>query len=272
MNDSVIVITGSTRGIGYGLADAFLAKGCRVVVTGRDPAAATRQLSVKHAGERVEGVICNVRKRDDVETLWDDAVKRFGRVDMWINNAGALTTQVPFLEQRAASVEDVVVTNLLGTVVGTHVALARMTVQGSGRIFNVEGFGAEGRMMQTGLAVYGSTKCGVHYFTKSIAKEINGGPVNIGIINPGVVVTDMVLSAFDGAPRATWEKSRKLFNVIGDPVDVTAPWLVERLLAGTKNGESISRLTLPGIFTRFLSPSRRKRDLFAALPPPQVVG
>lgn len=172
MNDSVIVITGSTRGIGYGLADAFLANGRRVVITGRNPAEATQQLSAKHSAERVESVICDVRKRDDVETLWNDAVKRFGRVDVWINNAGALTTHVPFLQQSAASVEDVVVTNLLGTVVGTHVAVTRMAAQGSGRIFNVGGFGADGRMMRTGLAVYGSTKCGVRYFNCSTSSVI----------------------------------------------------------------------------------------------------
>ena len=68
---------------------------------------------MKHSAERVEGVICDVRKRDDVETLWDNAVKRFSWIDVWIDNAGALTTLGPFVEQSVVRVEDIVITRQL---------------------------------------------------------------------------------------------------------------------------------------------------------------
>src|SRR5688572_12468419 len=85
-----IVITGSTKGIGYGLAEEFLKRGHNVIVSGRkqdslDKAVAT--LSAKHK-DHVEGCLCDVTKFEDHEKLFAFAKEKFGRVDIWINNAG----------------------------------------------------------------------------------------------------------------------------------------------------------------------------------------
>src|SRR5437868_1872544 len=89
-NNKVIVITGSTRGIGLGMAREFLQRGQQVVISGRTPdstANAVTQLSASYA-DRVVGQPCDVGDYAQVEALWDAAVARFGRVDIWINNAG----------------------------------------------------------------------------------------------------------------------------------------------------------------------------------------
>src|SRR5262245_19540984 len=83
----VIVITGSTRGIGYGLAEAFLTRGCRVMICGRSSPLVESAIERLTKSGNAAGRVCNVSDASDLQALWDDAVSRFGRVDVWINNA-----------------------------------------------------------------------------------------------------------------------------------------------------------------------------------------
>ena len=86
-----IVITGSTRGIGFGLADAFLALDCQVTISGRARASvdqATAALAARHAAGRIFGFPCDVTHIEELQALWEAACARFGAVDIWINNAG----------------------------------------------------------------------------------------------------------------------------------------------------------------------------------------
>ncbi len=86
-----IVITGSTRGIGFGLAHEFLQRGCRVMVNGRSQSAVDatmKTLADRHGADRVGGCPADMTVYDQVQTLWDQSIERFGRIDIWINNAG----------------------------------------------------------------------------------------------------------------------------------------------------------------------------------------
>ena len=89
-----IVITGSTRGIGYGLADSLLDLGCAVTVSGRTLAAvqqAIAKLASKHGPERAFGHPCDVTHLDQVQALWDAAQARFGKIDIWISYFNCIT-------------------------------------------------------------------------------------------------------------------------------------------------------------------------------------
>ncbi|NLG98672.1 MAG: SDR family oxidoreductase [Chloroflexi bacterium] len=149
-----IVITGSTRGIGYGLADAFLMHGERVVISGRKQETvdqALRQLSQKHGPERAAGFACDVTDYAQVQALWDSAAARFGTIDIWINNAGQSNILTPFWELDPAQMRDVVQTNILGMMYGSKVALRGMLQQGFGSLYNMEGFGSRsGRKLPAG--------------------------------------------------------------------------------------------------------------------------
>jgi NAD(P)-dependent dehydrogenase (short-subunit alcohol dehydrogenase family) len=165
----------------------------------------------------------------------------------------------------------VVQTNLLGCVLGTRIALGGMKAQGSGgQIFNLEGFGSNPRIKRTGMAVYGATKCATRYFSESVAREARGGPVLVGTLSPGIVVTDMLVGQFDGAPRAQWERSRRFYNKVADTVDTVAPYLAERVLANEQNGASIAWINPLQMLLRIISPFRGGRDLFSALPGPKT--
>jgi NAD(P)-dependent dehydrogenase (short-subunit alcohol dehydrogenase family) len=265
-----VIVTGSTRGLGFGLVSAFLKSGCHVVVHGRSR---VEEAAAKlGAPDRVLAHAGDVTEERPVRALWDAAVKRFGRVDVWINNAGSGGAQVPLADTPAEVCAAVVRTNFVGCVLGTRIALEGMKRQGAGQIFNLEGFGSNPRIKRTGMSVYGATKCATRYFTHSVAAEVKGTGVKVGTLSPGVVVTDMLVNQFDGAPKAQWEKSRRIYNKLADPVDTVAPYLAARVLANTANGAAIAWINPVQMLWRIVSPFRGGRDLFAGLPPPKVVG
>lgn len=157
-----IVITGSTRGIGFGLARAFCERGCSVVVTGRARDAV--DAAVARLGEHAVGCVCDVSDAARLESLWAAACDAFGGVDVWINNAGTCNAIRPFVELDAGEVRRVLDTNLYGAMMGSHVALRGMLRQGHGKLFNMEGWGSHGET-SPGMAPYSTTKRAIRYFT-----------------------------------------------------------------------------------------------------------
>ena len=113
-----ILITGSTRGIGLGMAAEFLKRGHNVVISGRSQASvdkAVADLTKTFEPRHIFGYPCDVTSLEQVETLWQASAARFGRIDIWINNAGLAHTQTPIWELAPSTVEAVIRTNMLGT-------------------------------------------------------------------------------------------------------------------------------------------------------------
>lgn len=259
----IVVITGSTRGIGYGLADSFLDLGCAVTISGRTQEAvdqAAAALAAKHDTERVFGHPCNVSSFEQVQALWDVARAHFGKIDIWVNNAGLGHSQVRFWEIPAERLEAVVNTNLLGTIYGSKVALLGMLEQGFGALYNMEGLGSGGPRVE-GTSVYAASKAGLRYFDEMLAQELSGTPVIFGSLKPGMVVTELVTSPYDGKPEE-WERAKRIFNIIADRVETVTPWLAKRMLDNKKNGARISWSSTWKIMGRFVMAPFSRRDLF----------
>ena len=250
-----VVITGSTRGIGFGLAKAFLDRGCRVMISGRSAETveqAVAQLAQGHDSLAVFGQVCDVSDYAQVQALWAVAVQCLGQVDIWINNAGMANLLTPFWDLDPAQMHAVVSANLLGVMYGSKVALLGMREQGFGSLYNMEGYGSRGKPMTRGMALYGSTKAAMAFLNDSLIDELRGSPIIIGCLRPGMVATDMLYNQRQGNP-ADWESSKRIFNILADRVETVAPWLVDRILANRKNGAQISWLSGPKILWRFLS-------------------
>lgn len=261
-----IVITGSTRGIGRGLAEAFLARGCKVVLSGRSEAAvasAVTALSAAHP-DRVAGAAGDLSQPGAAGALWDVAQTRFGHVDVWINNAGMSIRRVPLHEARAEDLQAIVATNLTGLMLANRVVVGRLLAQGSGQIWNMEGFGSNG-MTQPGMTAYGATKRAVTYLTEALKKELKDTPVQVCHLSPGIVVTDLLTGDYDPASKQ-WAKTKRVLNILGDKVETVTPWLAERVLATNKSGARVAWLTTPKAFARFMTAAFNKRDLFAGHP------
>ncbi len=266
-----IVITGSTRGLGFGLARAFLERGCRVCVSGRSTDAVTRALArlaplaTRHGG-RVIGQPCDVAEHAQVEALWAAAAQAFGSVDVWINNAALTNSRKPIGELPPEQLRGIAEANLLGTMNASQVVVREMQRQpGGGFLYNVEGFGSNG-MVSPGMSAYGASKAAVTYFTKCLVGETAGSPVKVGYIMPGIVVTDLSMAAFDEDPAARARVAR-IYNILADTVDTVAPWLADRVLANDRHGARISWLTTPKAAGRFLGALFRKREVISAYRP-----
>lgn len=255
-----IVVTGSTRGIGRGLAVEFLKRGHRVVVTGRTPASVDPAVADLTRLGDVLGVPCEVGDPAAVQAVWDAAVERFGRVDIWINNAALAPDHALFADVPPAQLEATVSANLTGTMYGVQVALRGMLAQGGGKIYTFEGFGSDG-MTNPGLTTYGATKCAVRYLTAALAKEYADTPVLIGALSPGMVPTDLLIYSSRSEDPAKWAKSKRIMNILGDKVETVTPWLAEQALANDKNGARIAWLTRAKAMRRFLLPGYKNRDI-----------
>ena len=259
-----IIITGSTKGIGYGLAENFLHLGHQVVISGRSREnvdRAVEKLADRYSKDSVDGYPCDMRDYQRVESLWDYGRDRFGEIDIWINNAGIGQSQTDFWDLDTNLIQDLVDTNITGAMYGAKVALAGFLEQGRGAFYNMEGLGSDGRQVE-GLTLYGSSKRALNYLTDSLASEVKGTEVIVGALSPGMVLTDFILSRYEGKDPSEWESARKIFNILADKVETVTPFLVEKILQNEKNGARIMWLTAPKVLWRFMTAGILKRDLF----------
>ncbi|MCK4741806.1 MAG: SDR family oxidoreductase [Anaerolineales bacterium] len=258
-----IVITGSTRGIGFGLAESFLARDCAVMVSGRSREAvdkAIKELQSRVPEDRVFGHPCDVRDPEQLQTLWNEAMSRFGKIDIWINNAGLSGPQMMTWELAPRQVEEIVDTNILGVIFGSQIAVRGMLDQGYGSVYNMEGMGGDGRMHE-GLIPYGMTKYGVNYFTRGLVKETKGKSLIVGSIRPGMVLTSFLTDQYKDRPEE-FEKAKRIFNIIVNRVEDVVPWLADKILENDKSGICISYMSRWKFLFRFLSAPFTKRDIF----------
>jgi len=259
-----VVITGSTRGIGFGLAESFLERGCAVVVSGRTEASvqkAVKTLGDRHPPERILGIPCDVQDNHQLQNLWDQASANFDQVDIWVNNAGISGPQGAVWELSNEDIQEVISANILGTIFGSNVAIRGMQKQRSGALYNMEGYGSDGTVRPGMAAVYGTTKAGVHFFTKSLASDLKDSHLIIGSLRPGMVITEFVMQHFEGDPERL-ERVRGVFNIIADRPENVTPWLARKILANRKSGAVISYPSPWRYLGRLLSSPFTKRDVF----------
>ena len=234
----IIVITGSTRGIGLALAHSFLKKECGVIINGRKQNSVdtvVSNLKDEFHSEHIAGYACDVANFNQVEKLWEKSIEKFGLVDIWINNAGISNNQNPPWDLSAEEIRNVVETNILGEMLGTKVAISGFLKQGYGALYNMEGMGAQGRRGVKGLSIYGATKAGLRYFNDSIIAEIENRQIIIGAIQPGMMLTEMVTGQYTNRPN-DWDKVKGIFDIISEKPEIVAEWLTEKILKNKRNG------------------------------------
>jgi NAD(P)-dependent dehydrogenase (short-subunit alcohol dehydrogenase family) len=221
---------------------------------------AIEELQSRYPETPVFGHPCDVRDPEQLQALWNEAMSRFGKIDIWINNAGLSGPQMMTWELAPGQVKEVVDTNILGVIFGSQIAVRGMLDQGYGSIYNMEGMGGDGRMHE-GLIPYGMTKYGVNYFTRGLVKETNGRSIIVGSISPGMVVTSFLTKQYEDRPDE-FEKAKRIFNIIANRVEDIAPWLADKILENDKSGIRISYMSRWKFLFRFLSAPFSKRDIF----------
>lgn len=258
-----VVITGSSRGLGLAMAKEFLKANCQVTLSGRGEVLREDLVEALRPFEELyQYISCDVQKKRDLEALWDSAIRRFGMVDIWINNAGQNTPHDWIHNTDECYVHAVIDTNITGMILGSQVAAKGMLAQGHGAIYSMEGLGSND-MIQKKTILYGTTKRALTYFMKGLAKELAGTGVIAGRLSPGMMLTDFITKTPDGADAAidTDEKFRGIFNILADKPETVAAFIIPRMLRNTRNDRQIAWLTGSKAAWRFMSAPFRKGRL-----------
>lgn len=209
-NPPVVLITGALTGIGRATAIAFANEGARLVVSGRHNDEGQRLVAeLRKLSSEAEFLRSDVRHEDDVRTLVDQTVARFGRLDVAVNNAGTEVKPGPVTEQTADSYAATFDTNVLGTLLSMKHELRVMLAQGHGSIVNVSS--TYGRTGAPGASVYVASKHAVEGLTKAAALEAAGSGVRVNVVAPGPIETGML-------NRFTGTDDRKAGLVAGVPL------------------------------------------------------
>ena len=196
MSDKVVVITGASSGIGAAAAEELAKRGHTVVLVARR---ADRLAEVAtRCGERSQVVVADVSRRDAVKRVVTEALARWGRVDVWINNVGQGISRVPS-ELTDTDVDEVMAVNVKSALYGMQEILPHFKSRNSGHIINVSSM--LGRM-PTFLprAAYSASKHFLNALTANFRTEIHGTHpgIQVSLVSPGVVATDFGLNAMHG--------------------------------------------------------------------------
>jgi 3-oxoacyl-[acyl-carrier protein] reductase len=192
----VVLITGSSRGIGAEVAVKAATEGAVVAIhyrSGADAAAATLD-RVRACGAEAESFAADVADGPQAEALVARVIERFGRIDGLVNNAG-LTQVGPFLEIEPADWDAVIRTDLTAAFHTCRAALPSMVGRGSGSIVNVAS--RLGQMGVSQTAAYSAAKAGLIGLTRALAREFGPSGIRVNAVAPGVTVTDMTTDLVD---------------------------------------------------------------------------
>lgn len=243
MEKKTILITGSTRGIGYALAVEFLKLGHNVLINGRSEKSLQEAVSkLKNISALVEGVAGSVTEAQTFHNLIEKATNSFHKIDIWINNAGIPQEHELFWKISDKDIKQVLDINIYGLILGTKYAVKYFKNQEFGQIFNMQGFGSNGKTMNK-LTLYGTSKRAVNYFSKSVSKELNGFNIKIGTINPGMVRTDFLNSSMDNVSHTERVRYEKVYRILAEEPDVVAKFLSNKILKADKNYQQIKFLS-----------------------------
>jgi NAD(P)-dependent dehydrogenase (short-subunit alcohol dehydrogenase family) len=191
MNTPVVLITGALSGIGRATAIAFAKEGARIVIAGRhDEVGQKLAAELQSLGAEAEYLRADVRHEDDLRSLVDKTVARFGRLDIAVNNAATEGSPGPVTEQTAESYAATFDTNVLGVLLSMKHELRVMLPQGSGSIVNVSS--AYGSVGTPGASVYVASKHAVEGLTKAAALEAAQTGVRVNVVAPGTTDTGML--------------------------------------------------------------------------------
>jgi len=256
-----VVITGSTRGIGLAMAMEFLKAGCSLTLSGRNVTMHDLP-QLKDYPNQWHYVACDVQKMEDVEHLWKSAIDTWGKVDIWINNAGQNTPHNKVWDTNTINTSGILNTNILGMIYGSQVTAKGMLSQGFGAIYSMEGLGSN-NMIQVNTILYGTTKHALTYFMKGLAKELSGTPVIAGRLSPGMMLTDFITKNLDGTPSEVLEHDnfKRIFNILADHPQPVAKYLVKAMLSNQKNDVQLAWLTNRKVIWRFVTSPFKKRRL-----------
>jgi 3-oxoacyl-[acyl-carrier protein] reductase len=204
LQGKVAIVTGGSRGIGLAIAQALVAEGISVAVTGKSEAhlSAARTQIEKAGPGRVETLQADVRNYAEVERAIDVTLARFGALDFLINNAG-VGIFADVADMTPAQWAEVIDTNLTGVFNTCHAAIPQMRRRGGGFIINISSLA--GKSAFPSAAAYCASKSGLNAFSEALMQEVRYDNIRVSYVMPGSVATEF--SGGNAAKGAEWKVS-----------------------------------------------------------------
>jgi len=223
----VVVITGASGGIGAALARQLGAKGHSLVLAARREAELKKVAA--ESGKGALAVVADVTRRADVVRLRDEALKAFGHIDVWVNNAGrGITRNV--LELTDEDVDTIVAVNVKSALYGMQAIVPHFKERGGGQLINVSSF--LGRIPLASVrSVYSAAKAALNSLTANLRMELRAQPgIKISLVMPGVVSTDFAANALGAVPGG-WSGAANYRSQTADEVATLIAGLLENPVA-----------------------------------------
>lgn len=219
--NKVAIITGASSDIGTDISKRFVEEGATVMMLGRNLKSLDRSRSLIKNNNSAITMSCDINNQSQVQSVMEQIVEKYGRIDILVNNAAKINDAIHFHEMKESDIADLVNTNIVGTFNITKAAISKMIENKNGSIINIGSISSERAIPRVHLAVYSATKAAISMFTKSIAveyarKNIRCNCLNLGIINAGMIKPYLE----DPQARKVLEERQPL-NRIGDPEDVS---------------------------------------------------
>lgn len=231
--NKTVVVTGGNKGIGYAVAERFIAEGANLVIASIEPEVqqVAAELSAGTEGASVLGVVCDVTDQAAVSALYDQAEQSFGQIDISFQNAGIIT--IAKVEDLTESEWDATMdVNTKGVFLCCQEAIRRMRKTGSGgRLINTASGQARDGFIYT--PHYAASKFGVMGLTQSLAKEVAGDGITVNAICPGIIKTEM------------WEYNDRVWGqLLGDygPGELMADWVQNIPMKRAGEGSDVAGL------------------------------
>ena len=185
LEGKVAVVTGGNRGIGRGIVEALAREGAAVILTARSAESAAQ--AAREVGAGARGVPCDVRSYEAVRSLFQEADRTYGGVDVLVNNAG-IGVFAPLADLSPDDWRAVIETNLNGVYYCCHEAIPLMRKKGGGYIFNISSLA--GRNAFPNGTAYNASKFGLNGFSEALMQEVRYDGIRVSYLMPGSVATD----------------------------------------------------------------------------------
>lgn len=218
LDGRVALITGGTRGIGRGIAEAFLAEGAKVVINGRSAEKGQQALAEMNGGDDVHFIAGDVKQRELCDALVDGTVERYGRIDILVPNAGGGDGYAPLQDYTDEAMQDALVWNYWHTFWVMRRALKYMIPQQWGRIMCVSS--VEGKIGKPVISGYVVAKHAINGLCKSVAREVGTLGITVNALCPGAIETDTMMELGPGAAEAMGMTYEQLLHTFAEETAV----------------------------------------------------